>query len=160
MVNKIRVADEVWIVTALLHRQHPDQPDFSVGEIVRQARQVQVCGPGALRPGVQVHAYLHCVANKAPNPGRYRILVETRTGQRRLYRPGDPCHPLRSTGKRIPQRSEIPSAYIELIDWYHARYVGGHDRTIDPIVSLRGLGRTIWSDEQADAYVSRLREDW
>ena len=160
MVNKIGVADEVWIVTALLHRHNPDQPDFSVREIVQHARQVQVCGSAPLRPGLQVHAHLHCVANKAPNPGRYRILVETRTGRRRLYRPGDPCHPLRSVGKCVPHCSEIPPAYIELIDWYHARYVGENDRNVDPIVSLRGLGRTIWSDEQADIYVSRLREGW
>ena len=30
----------------------------------------------------------------------------------------------------------------------------------DPILSLRGLGKEIWQDEDADAYVRRLREDW
>ncbi len=30
----------------------------------------------------------------------------------------------------------------------------------DPILSLRGLGKEIWQDEDADAYVKRLREGW
>ena len=104
----VRVADEVWIATALLHRQHPDRDDFSVGEIVRRAEAEKVTGSGALRPGVQVHAYLHCVANKAPNPGRYRMLVETSKGRRRLFKPGDPCHPLRASGKNVPAANAIP----------------------------------------------------
>ena len=158
---KIRVADEVWIATALLHRQHPDRGDFTVGEIVKQAEAAKVAGSGPLRPGVQVHAYLHCVANKAPNPGRYRMLVETSKGRRRLFRPGDPCHPLRVSGKDIPQDDKILSTYDELIDWYRREYVGESDRSnTDPILSLRGLGKAIWADEKADSYVHRLREGW
>lgn len=30
----------------------------------------------------------------------------------------------------------------------------------DPILALRGVGRELWADEEADAYVSRLREGW
>ena len=30
----------------------------------------------------------------------------------------------------------------------------------DPILSLRGLGKAIWADEDPDAYVERLREGW
>ena len=157
----VRVADEVWIATALLHRQHPDRDDFSVGEIVRRAEAEKVTGSGALRPGVQVHAYLHCVANKAPNPGRYRMLVETSKGRRRLFKPGDPCHPLRASGKNVPAANAIPPAYGDLLDWYCRAYAGedgGGDG--DPILSLRGMGKAIWADEEADAYVGRLREGW
>lgn len=64
----IRVAGEVRIATALLHRRYPEREDFTVREIVRQAEAGE---PHRRSPGVQVHAYLHCVANKAPNPGRY-----------------------------------------------------------------------------------------
>ena len=132
-----------------------------LGQRNRSARQagtgLRVSPPASWATGTCPPS-LRC--QQGPNPGRYRILVETRTGRRRLYRPGDPCHPLRSVGKCVPHCSEIPPAYIELIDWYHARYVGENDRNVDPIVSLRGLGRTIWSDEQADIYVSRLREGW
>ena len=31
---------------------------------------------------------------------------------------------------------------------------------VDPILALRGVGRELWADEEADAYVSRLREGW
>ena len=36
----------------------------------------------------------------------------------------------------------------------------GQRRPIDPILALRGVGRELWADEEADAYVSRLREGW
>ena len=161
MKNSIRVADEVWIATALLHRRYPHEADFTVGEIVRQAGTEKITGAESLRPGVQVHAYLHCVANKPPNPGRYRMLVETSKGRRRLFRPGDPCDPGRSSGKDIPRDDEIPPAYCELIDWYRSEFVGhGERRVTDPILALRGLGKEIWADENADAYVRRLREEW
>ena len=157
----IRVADEVWIATALLHRQHPERDDFTVGEIVRRAEAEKVTGAGRLRPGVQVHAYLHCVANKAPNPGRYRMLVETAKGRRRLFRPGDPCHPSRASAKDVPDAREIPPTYGELLQWYRREYAGAHGGDdIDPILSLRGMGKAVWAHEDADAYVGRLREGW
>ena len=140
---KIRVAAEVWIATALLHRRHPDRDDFTVGEIVRQAETEKVVD-GPLRPGVQVQTYLYCVANKAPNPGRHRMLFETSTGRRRLFRPGDPYHPRRGSGKDVPRDDEIPPAYRELVDWYRNEYAGGGGgREADPILSLRGLGKAI-----------------
>ena len=158
-MEKIRVAAELWIATALLHRQYPNREDFTVREIVQQAEAKRLTG-GPLRPGVQVFAYLHGVANKAPNSARDRILVETSKGRRRLFRPGDPYHPRRG-GKGIPRADEIPAQYAELIHWYRREYVGEIDRgTPDPILSLRGLGKAIWSDEEADAYVHRIREGW
>ena len=161
MANQVRVADEVWIATALLHRQFPDERDFSVREIVQRAEIEKVTGAAPLRPGVQVHAYLHCVANKPPNPGRYRMLVETSKGRRRLFRPGDLCDPGRTTGKDVPRDDEIPPEYGDLIDWYRTEYVRNGERWIaDPILSLRGLGKEIWADEEADTYVRRLREGW
>ena len=161
MMSQVRVADEVWIATALLHRQFPGERDFSVGEIVQRARIEKVTGAASLRPGVQVHAYLHCVANKPPNPGRYRMLVETSKGRRRLFRPGDPCDPGRTAGKDVPRDDEIPPEYGGLIDWYRSEYVRNGERKVaDPILSLCGLGKEIWADEEADAYVRRLREGW
>ena len=66
----LKVADEVWIATALLHHENPKRADFTVSEIVERARKENISG--ALRAGVQVHAYLHCVANLPPNPGTPR----------------------------------------------------------------------------------------
>ena len=157
----VRVADEVWIATALLHREHPGRADFTVADIVKRAETEQVTGESPLRPGVQVHAYLHCVANRPPNPGRYRMLVETAKGRRRLFKPGDPCHRLRASGKDLPDAGEIPPAYGALLEWYRRDYVGkrAHGDS-DPILSLRGVGKALWVGEDADAYVSRLREGW
>ena len=161
MQTTIRVADEVWLATASLQRGNPDRVDFAINEIMRQAESENVTGKLPLRPGVKVHAYLHCVANKPPNPGRYRMLVETASGRRRLYRPGDPCDPRRGGGKNVPKRTDVPSRYRELIDWYHTEYAAGVGKqAADPVLSLRGLGREVWADEEADAYVRRQRAGW
>ncbi len=159
MDNHIKVADEVWLATAELHRKHPEQADFSVGEIMAQAEAAAVAGK-PLRPGVRVHVHSHCVANKAPNSGRYRMLYEPALGRRRLFRPGDPCHPQRSTGKEAPVRDALPEKYRGLIDWYSQEYAGANGRTGDPVLALRGLGKEIWADEEADAYVRRQRAGW
>lgn len=158
--HEVRVADEVWIAVASLHRSHPDAADFAIAEIVAQAETAGVAG-APLRPGVKVHIYLHCVANRPPNPGRYRMLFETASGRRRLFRPSDPCHPARSSGKSVPKRDEVPRAYCDLIDWYENVFAAADSCTTkDPILGLRGVGREIWADEDADAYVRRLREGW
>ena len=161
MRNEIRVADEVWLATASLHRKHPEREDFAIGEIMTQAEVANATGVTPLRPGVKVHVYLHCVANRPPNPGRYRMLFETAAGRRRLYRSGDPCHPLRAGAKDVPNRHDIPECFRDLVDWYFADYAdrsnGGGD---DPILALRGLGKEIWGNEDADYYVHRLRNGW
>ena len=36
----------------------------------------------------------------------------------------------------------------------------GERPAADPILGLQGLGKEIWADEDADAYVRRLREGW
>lgn len=167
MVNKknmagspiCKVADEVWIATALLHREQPERQDFAVDEIVRRADAERVTG-APLRRSVRVHVHEHCVANLAPSGGRYRMLFETSHGQRRLFRPGDACHPRRRAGrpgKDAPREDEMPPAYRHLLDWYRHQYAGP---AADPILALRGVGRELWADETADDYVRRLREGW
>jgi len=159
-VASVKVAHEVWIATALLHRENPKREDFSVSEIVARARQENLYGE--LRPGVQVHAYLHCVANFPPNPGRYRMLYATGKNTRRLFRESDDFHPERRGGKVTPSREHIPSPYQTLLDWYQDKFVGKRKSVekSDPILGLRGLGKEIWVEENADEYVSRLRGGW
>ena len=99
---QIKVADEVWIITALLHREHPERTDFSVEEIVARAQQEKLTQ--VLRSGFYVHAVQHCVANRPPNPGRYRMLLETASGRRRLFRVGDSYDPRREGAKITPSR--------------------------------------------------------
>jgi hypothetical protein len=157
---ELKVADEVWIAAALLHREHPGRTDFTVAEIVERARQERLTPE--LRPGVYVHAVLHCVANRPPNPGRYLMLVETGPNRRRLYRPGDAADAARRGAKMTPARSAIPPRYHGLLDWYEREYAPrpGLEPEADPLLALRGSGREIWADEHADQYVRRLREGW
>jgi hypothetical protein len=159
----IKVADEVWLATVMLQQRHPEQPDFSVEEIVqfaRTSRELRFLGP--LRSGFYVHVVQHCVANRPPNPGRYRMLYETAPGRRRLFRAGDSYDPAREGAKTIPNREDIPREYAGLLDWYR-----GWDRESvtdrvknDPLLALYGSGKDLWADEHADAYIQRLREGW
>jgi hypothetical protein len=155
-----KVADEVWIATALLHREQPKALDFSIEEIVERARREALHEP--LRPGVYVHVVLHCVANRAPNPGRYRMLYETSEGRRRLFRPGDAYHMDRDGSKTIPDPADLPSNYLELLNWYAEWCEDKSKEAIqnDPLLNLQGSGKHIWADEPADEYVRRLREGW
>lgn len=157
---ELRVADEVWISAALLQREHPGKLDFRVDEIVARAAQEAIAGP--VRPGVYVHAVQHCVANRAPNPARYRMLIETSPGRRRLFRKGDRYHPGREGGKITPVPGQIPSAYVELLDWYQAWSSEAQRSSTakDPLLALKGSGAQLWSDEAPDNYVRRLREGW
>jgi len=158
--TQIRVADEVWIATALLHKEHPDRADFEIDEIVRRA--TRETGREPLRPGVYVHIVQHCVANRPPNPGRYRILFETAPGRRRLFRQGDAYDPAREGTKMVPEREDIPSRYAPLLEWYQIWSQGGVRERIknDPLLALYGDGEDLWADEPADAYVRRIREGW
>lgn len=119
-MDHVKVADEVWIATALLHKEHPTEEAFTVGQIVDRAYQEALHQP--LRPGVQVHASQHCVANKRPNPGNYRMLYALPGGRRRLFRGGDDYHPYREGGKITPSPDAVPPRYAKLIDWYHSTY--------------------------------------
>jgi hypothetical protein len=156
----LKVADEVWIATALLHREHPRQGDFSVQQIMERVQQEGLSRP--LRPGVYVHVVQHCVANRSPNPGRYRMLLETTNEKRRLFRRGDSYHPEREGGKIIPHIEEMPSAYAGLLAWYKEWSVTStaSSKTEDPLLLLRGSGKQLWANEHADDYVRRLREGW
>jgi hypothetical protein len=149
----VRLADEVWIATALLHREHPQAADFSLKEI--EARLVREGATAEKRPGVYPHISVHCVANRPPDKGRYRMLFETAPSRRRLFRPGDPYDPRRGGGKVTPARDEIPQEYVHLLDWYHGEWAP--DRADDPLLALAERHRALWKGMDADEYVRRLR---
>jgi len=158
--TKVKVADEVWIAAALLHKEHPKQADFAVKEIVDRAQKEGIERP--LRLGVYVHVVQHCVANRPPNPGRYRMLFQTAEGRRRLYRKGDIYHPSREGAKVTPAPEDMPSAYKHLLAWYRqwGTAEARSSQENDPLLALLGSGKRLWSDEHADDYVRRLREGW
>ena len=113
----ILVADEAWLATALLHREHPQTEDFSLEEI----RERSVKEFRDHRPGVWQHIVSHCVASNRPNPAQYRMLHSSARGRRRLYREGDPVHPDRR-GKIYPEKRDLPERYRPLVDWYLEEY--------------------------------------
>ena len=176
--NAIRIADGVWIATALLHQEYPERPDFTESEI--QARFLAEGLPrGDHSNSLPAHISSHCVANyprsrKRSDPGKlqggaYRILYETRSGFRRLFRPGDDVHPdrvqPRRQSKALPRREEIPPIYQGLLDWYETWIQSSNPAAAiasiedDPLLRLRGSGRHIWADEHADEYVENLRRE-
>ena len=134
----LRVADEAWIATALLHREHPDASDFSLDEIHRRALQEF----HDKRPGIRQHIVSHAVASNPPDPARIRLLHNAGRGRRRLFRPGDPSHPERS-GKMHPEKRDIPGRYHSLVDWYLNEYAQQAKKTkgsTDPKVWLQFIG--------------------
>ena len=156
----IQVADEVWIAMALLHREQPGRPDFTIQEIVERVEKENLYG--SLRPGVRVHTKMHRVANKVPSHGAYTMLYATGRHTRRLFRPSDLVHPERS-GKVTPNRDEIPPKYHKLLDWYESEFVQAGSAAEHPfaaLLALQGTGKEIWKGEDADEYVRRLREGW
>src|ERR1043166_1931631 len=158
--QQTKVADEVWIMVALLHRENPKRDDFTVSEIVERARREKISA--TLRPGLQVHASLHCVAKRPPTPGCYRMLYATGKNTRRLFRETDDFDPRRRRGKVKPEKENIPVKYKPLLDWYTEKFIGRRksSKEIDPILGLLGLGKEVWVGEDPDEYVSRIRRGW
>ena len=164
--DDIKVADELFVIVALLERENPDRAGFSVKEILERARRENVTGQ-ELRSGLAIHAYEHAVANLKPGSGKYRILYKTRQGKLRLLRAGDDVHSGR-TGKIWPNPVELPRKYGELIEWAKDRYNKGENssgesnppRWLDGIFQMRGLGKKLWGGEDPDQYVRKLRENW
>lgn len=157
--NTITVADEVWLATAALHEENPGRPDFTMDEIVQRVQALNLYG--RLRPGVRVHASLHCVANKKPNPGNHCMLVATGRSRRRLFRTGDDRHPDR-VGKRTPHPADVPATLQHLLTWYRQVYdvQAAAPRSEDPILAARGLGREVWQGKDPDRHVEELRAGW
>jgi hypothetical protein len=90
------------------------------------------------------------------------MLFETAVGRRRLFREGDIYHPEREGAKITPAVENLPAGYSGLLAWYSdwcARTASSIAKD-DPLLSLRGSGRRLWSSEHADDYVRRLREGW
>jgi hypothetical protein len=140
---EISCAVEVFIATALLQKECPGRPEFTIREILDRAGKEGVMGEP--RPGVNVHISQHCVANKTPNPAKHRMLFATGKHTRRLLLPGDEVHPDR-TGKIFPEAGELPERYLPLLEWAKQRYE-----------QALGAGRPMAVD--ADEWVRRLRED-
>jgi len=175
----ITCAAEVFIATALLHRENPDRSDFTIQEIVNRAGRENLAGE--LRSGVSVHASQHCCANRAPNPANHRMLFATGRSTRRLLLPGDEVDAGR-IGKIFPENAEVPKEYLPLLEWTKARYESAgashqgekpprgessqdqhpslEGRWLESLFELEGLGKEHWKDVDPDEFVRKLREGW
>ena len=158
--QQILAADEVWVGLALLQSEHVDKESFTAREILERVRAEHATPEP--RPGLQAHIYLHNVANLEPNSARYRMFYRLPGDTYRLFRPGDHAHPARR-GKSKPKREELPEKYHYLLDWYEQTY-SGKERAMkeedDPILQMRGVGKEVWADTDADEYVRGLRANW
>lgn len=157
----LRIADSVWVATALLHNQNPQRDGFSGAEIREQA--ARLFAPHSLPAGVNPHIYGHCVANARPSSGRYRMLHRNADGTLRLYRSRDPFHPLRAKGRTTPRDEDLPEQYRWLAGWYRSEYNSETAVTRledDPLMRLSGLGKEIWQSlGGGDAVIRWLRGD-
>lgn len=182
LATEITCASEVFIAAALLHREQPGRSDFTIQEIASRAAKENITGE--FRSGINVHASQHCVANRAPNPGKHRMLFATGKHTRRLFLPGDETHEGR-TGKILPDPEELPSRYLPLLDWARRRFEQGPKATIgkrayigssavqspsvasgaagrwlESLFELEGLGKEHWKNVDPDEFVRKLREGW
>lgn len=154
----MKVSNEVWVATALLQRERPDRESFQPGEVRERAQAIHPGEP--LRPGVNVHIYLHCVANKPPSSARYRMLYRLPDNSLRLYRNSDPCDPGREKGRMTPESTDLPPEFRPLLDWYREKYNIQPKTHEDPIRGLVGLGKDTWKSlGGGEAILKWLRSD-
>lgn len=160
--SKVKVADELYLALALLHREQPDVDAFSVDEVIKRAAAE---GFAARPESLRAHAYGHAAANLSPGKnGRYRLLFKQEDRRVRLLRANDYVHPDRHQ-KLYPELSDIPEKYHELVEWakrrseQEAKDPGGRGWLVG-LHQLRGLGRDAWRGVDPDEYVRNLREGW
>src|SRR5262245_50945922 len=152
----LKVADAVWVATALLTREKPRRQEFTVEEIVDRVIHEGLFSGS--RSSIYQHVVQHCVANRPVSSGRYRMLFATGKSKRRLFREGDPFVPTRQSAKVTPKRDELPEKYRNLLDWYLSKWGNRSQDEEDPLLSARGIAKGLWADEHPDDYVKRLRE--
>lgn len=177
IANDITCAVEVFLATALLHREQPTRSDFTIQEIVQRAVKENVTGE--LRSGINVHASLHCVGNKEPNPNKHKMLFATGKSTRRLLLPEDEVKPGR-TGKIFPDANEVPEQYLSILEWAKDRYYRNRNSSPDSshtpatlagastavrkhlqvFLDARGVGIEMAKGIDPDDYIRELREGW
>ena len=151
----IRVADEVWIATALLHRERPRETDFSLKDIAaRIEREGLTDDP---RAGI----YPASVGPLRREPAAQRRHLSDAVRERLRRDDGFSAvathyHPKREGGKTAPERDQIPGKYHRLLDWYEREWTPA--QPADPLIALADRHQDLWTGVDADVYVRSLRE--
>ena len=158
--DHVKVADELFLILALLHRENPDKRAFAMGEVLDRAKAE---GLGASVGSLRAHASGHAAANRPPGRnGRYRMVFVEDDGRIRLLQSSDYVHPDRHQ-KFYPEPGDIPERYHELLEWAKGFRAGDtvpQGRWLQGLFELRGLGKEIWEGVDPDEYVRDLRKDW
>jgi hypothetical protein len=158
----VKVADELFLSVAMLHRELPERRSFTIPEILARASREGLGGGRADQRSLKQHAYEHAAANVPPGQGRYRMVFREPDNTIRLLLRSDHVDPRRN-GKQWPILEDIPEQYHELVAWAKKRYASDASepvRWLDGLFKLRGLGKEIWKGVDADEYVRGLREGW
>jgi hypothetical protein len=160
---EMKVADELYLALALLHREQPQVDAFTVKEVVARAAQE---GFEARPASLRAHAHGHAAANLPPGKNmRYRLLFKQEDGRVRLLRSSDYVHPDRHQ-KFYPELLEIPERYHPLVGWARKYSESPADSGapgrgwLAGLHQMRGLGRDVWLGVNPDEYVRSLREGW
>ncbi len=164
--DHVKVADELFLIVALLHREHPHANSFTIAEILDRAEKEGLGASCADQRSLRQHAYEHAAANMPPGKqgGRYRMVFREEDNRIRLLRQSDYVHPERHQKLR-PSLDEIPERYHELVQWAERwQKKGGERKTgakwLGGLHELRGLGRARWQGVDPDQYVRKMREGW
>ena len=158
----VKVADELFLVVALLTKEHPGRASFSISEILARARVERLGSHREDQDSLKQHAYEHAAANRPPGRGKYRLVFREKDNTIRLLQAGDHIHPGRK-GKEWPEERDIPEKYVPLVRWARDRFARRKVEAkpwLHELLSLRGLGKEVWKGVDADEYVSKLRGDW
>jgi len=159
----IKVADELYLILALLHRENPQRESFTIAEIMARASAEKLGEDRGSQKSLRQHAYEHAAGNVPPGKvgGRYRMVFRDIDNRVRLLRTSDDVHPDRHQ-KWHPERSEVPHKYHELLDWARQWQSSApiQEEWLPGLHRLKGLGKEIWKGVDADAYVRTLRQGW
>jgi hypothetical protein len=165
--DHVKVADELFLIVALLHRENPHTKSFTIAEVMERATKEGLGTARSDQRSLRQHAYEHAAANVAPGKqgGRYRMVFREEDNRIRLLRNSDYVHPDRHQKVR-PNLDEIPERYHELVRWAE-RWQSKSDGQkssgsgwLAGLHELRGLGKNLWRGIDPDKYVRDLREGW
>lgn len=159
------IATELWIATALLHRENPQRTAFSGPEILDKRASPHL----SLRRRNALYGFVsqHIVANREPRTIRYRYLFREANGRSRsvtarLFREGDDFSPQRRAAPVAPEVADVPEEYRPLLEWYWTEY--NRQRRIspedDPILALQGVGKELWQRLGGVKFIEELRRGW
>jgi len=164
----LSVADAIWVAAAYLqkgsllegHREIMGPSASGTDHVM--AGIVEAMGlTKATRQSVLQHIRQHCVANKEPKPNRSCVLYMTESGGIRLYRDSDPRHPGREGAPSHPKWENLPEKFNDLRLWYETVWNSPSALIAnDPLLNAIGIGKGMFGDLGADAYVNSLRDAW